>query len=214
MEKYDGAQVPKDEIARNVLETLGVPRTKTANVLELIIEGADSVGLLKTIKDRKWVDLKGANVQQSASEGEAGTEFVPKEDASADPPTAKPKPPIPPTADDRAKKVFITHGKNRNFVEPIKGLLSYGELEPVVATESQTASLPVPLKVMGHMRSCGAAIIHVEGERKLFDAETKEVVALNENVLIEIGAAMALYGDRFILSQGRCEAAIQPPRTL
>jgi predicted nucleotide-binding protein len=49
------------------------------------------------------------------------------------------------------------------------------------------------------MRSCAAAIIHVEGERKLFDGETKEVVALNENVLIEIGAAMALYGDRFIL---------------
>jgi predicted nucleotide-binding protein len=29
--------------------------------------------------------------------------------------------------------------------------------------------------------------------------ESKEVVALNENVLIEIGAAMALYGERFIL---------------
>jgi hypothetical protein len=86
-----------------------------------------------------------------------------------------------------------------SFHSAIKALLSYGELEPVVATESQTSSLPVPLKVMGHMRSCGAAIIHVEGERKLFDADTKEVVALNENVLIEIGSAMALYGDRFIL---------------
>ena len=31
------------------------------------------------------------------------------------------------------------------------------------------------------------------------DLESKEVVALNENVLIEIGAAMALYGERFIL---------------
>ncbi len=49
------------------------------------------------------------------------------------------------------------------------------------------------------MRSCGAAIIHVEGERKLIDTETNEHVVLNENVLIEIGAAMALYGDRFIL---------------
>jgi predicted nucleotide-binding protein len=31
------------------------------------------------------------------------------------------------------------------------------------------------------------------------DLESKEVFALNENVLIEIGAAMALYGERFIL---------------
>ncbi len=49
------------------------------------------------------------------------------------------------------------------------------------------------------MRSCGAAIIHVDGDRVLLDAEAHEHIALNENVLIEIGAAMALYGRRFIL---------------
>ena len=52
---------------------------------------------------------------------------------------------------------------------------------------------------MNDMRLCGAAIIHVEGERRLIDPETKEHFALNENVLIEIGAAMALYAERFIL---------------
>ena len=199
--KYDGAQIPKGDIGRNVLETLGVPRERSGSVLELIIEGAGSVGFLKTIKDRKWVDLKGISQageepDVSDSEEKSGIE------SGLTPGKALPTQiTISPThaVDERAKKVFITHGKNKNFAEPIKGLLSYGELEPVVATESHTASLPVPLKVMGHMRSCGAAIIHVEGERKLFDADTKEVVALNENVLIEIGAAMALYGDRFIL---------------
>lgn len=49
------------------------------------------------------------------------------------------------------------------------------------------------------MRSCGAAIIHVEDERHLADAEGKEHIVLNDNVLIEIGAAMALFGQRFIL---------------
>ena len=101
--------------------------------------------------------------------------------------------------DARAKRVFITHGKNKGFSDLIKQLLGFGELEPVVATEKQTVSQPVPQKVMEDMRSCGAAIIHVEGERKLIDADTNEHVVLNENVLIEIGAAMALYGDRFIL---------------
>jgi len=52
---------------------------------------------------------------------------------------------------------------------------------------------------MEDMRSCGAAIIHVDDERHLMDKEAKEHVVLNENVLIEIGAAMALYGRRFIL---------------
>lgn len=49
------------------------------------------------------------------------------------------------------------------------------------------------------MRNCGAAIIHVDAERRLMDQEAKEHVELNPNVLIEIGAAMALYGRRFIL---------------
>jgi predicted nucleotide-binding protein len=39
----------------------------------------------------------------------------------------------------------------------------------------------------------------VDGERRLIDAETHEHVEVNENVLIEIGAAMALFGERFIL---------------
>ena len=49
------------------------------------------------------------------------------------------------------------------------------------------------------MRSCGAAIIHVDAEQKLIDSEAHEHVVLNPNVLIEIGAAMALFGRRFIL---------------
>ena len=49
------------------------------------------------------------------------------------------------------------------------------------------------------MRSCGAAIIHVEDELRLMDSEANEQIVLNPNVLIEIGAAMALYGKRFIL---------------
>jgi predicted nucleotide-binding protein len=99
----------------------------------------------------------------------------------------------------RAKRVFVTHGKNKAFVDPIKKLLQFGELEPIVSVERQSVSEPVPEKVMNDMRSCGAAIIHVEGELKLVDAAATEHVVLNPNVLIEIGAAMALYGKRFIL---------------
>src|SRR4029077_16216646 len=78
-------------------------------------------------------------------------------------------------------------------------LLGFGEMIPVVSVEKQSVSKPVPDKVMDDMRSCGAAIIHVDEELKLIDGEAKEHVLVNQNVLIEIGAAMALYGRRFIL---------------
>ena len=93
----------------------------------------------------------------------------------------------------------FTHGKNKALIEPIRKLLEYGELEAVVAAERQSVSKPVPEKVMADMRNCGAAIIHVDAESQMKDSSGKEYVILNPNVLIEIGAAMAFYGRRFIL---------------
>ncbi len=98
-----------------------------------------------------------------------------------------------------ARRVYITHGKNRTFVETLKALLNFGELEAVVSVEKESVSKPVPEKVITDMRSCGAAVIHVDADRRFTDADGVAHVVLNENVLIEIGAAMALYGRRFVL---------------
>ena len=57
----------------------------------------------------------------------------------------------------------------------------------------------MPDKVLGDMRDCSAAIIHVDAEQKLLRQDGQVEIVLNPNVLIEIGAAMALYGRRFIL---------------
>lgn len=104
-----------------------------------------------------------------------------------------------PQSQAQNRRVFITHGKNKSLIEPIKKLLGFGELEPVVSVEKTSISQPVPDKVMNDMRSCSSAIIHVDAEQTLIDREAKEQVVVNPNVLIEIGAAMALYGRRFIL---------------
>ena len=72
-------------------------------------------------------------------------------------------------------------------------------MDAVISVDKQSVSQPVPDKVMNEMRSCGAAIIHVDAEQKVIDLDAKEHIVLNPNVLIEIGAAMALYGRRFIL---------------
>jgi predicted nucleotide-binding protein len=77
-------------------------------------------------------------------------------------------------------------------------MLQYGEFEPVISVERETTSKPVPEKVLADMRSCEYGIIHV-GVEKVTDAEGTEHPQLNSNVLIEIGGAMALYPDGFIL---------------
>lgn len=78
-------------------------------------------------------------------------------------------------------------------------ILMYGKFEPIISVERDMTSIPVPEKVFEDMRECAAGIIHVMSEGTLKDAEGREVTRINENVLIEIGAAIALYRKKFIL---------------
>ncbi len=205
--KYSGSPIPHKDIATNVLADIGVPRDRTEKVLRLIIESADAVGLLRKIKDKQYVDLTGVvPVPEEEEVGVGANTTAPPrtEDSAKDSatPAGVNDPQVhgtPRQVDGRSKRVFISHGQNKQFLGPIKKLLQFGELEPVVSVERTSVSQPVPDKVMGDMRSCGAAIIHVDDELKLMDSKTNEHVVLNANVLMEIGAAIALYGRRFIL---------------
>lgn len=206
LQKYDKAPVPRDDIARNVLIDLGVPTDRTEEVLQLIVESAGQLGFLQQIKDRTYVDLGGAKtpvevtVPPHAGADESGGNDREQVTSDRVVPAALPrKSPVMPPGDARLRRVFITHGKNQALIDPIKKLLAFGEFVPVTEAEKQTVSQPIPTKIMSGMRSCGAAIIHVEDERHIIDEKGVEHIILNENVLIEIGAAMALYGDRFIL---------------
>jgi len=109
------------------------------------------------------------------------------------------EPQVLPKAPLGVNRVFITHGKNRKILDQVKEIVSFGKFEPVVAQERETAAKPVPEKVMDEMRGCQAAVIHVGAEQILLDREGNEHPQINGNVLIEIGAAMALYGRNFIL---------------
>ncbi|WP_158595785.1 TIR domain-containing protein [Oleomonas cavernae] len=115
------------------------------------------------------------------------------------PGTTNPDISMPEKAAQHGNRVFITHGKNKKILEQVKELVAFGKFEPIVAQERETAAKPVPDKVMDEMRSCHAAVIHVGLEGMIKDQDGNEHPQINGNVLIEIGAAMALYGRNFIL---------------
>jgi predicted nucleotide-binding protein len=69
----------------------------------------------------------------------------------------------------------------------------------MVSVERESTAVPVPDKVFQDMRACSAGVIHVNSEGELLDSEGKKHIHLNHNVLIEIGAAIALYKKRVIL---------------
>lgn len=51
--RYNDAAIPRDDIAHNVLEGLGVPKDRTVDVLKQIMEGAQVVGFITEIKGKK-----------------------------------------------------------------------------------------------------------------------------------------------------------------
>jgi len=211
LSKYSGFPLPREDIALNVLKGMNVPAHRTGQIWDMIHKCDDSVGFFQKIKDRKYVNLGGVKPPISTAttpEGDTSGEISPEDKIKAMVKTVHEPEPAAVALESRrpsgqnearTRRVFITHGKNTSFIDPIKELLGFGELIPVVSIHKESVAQPVPDKVMNDMRGCGAAIIHVDGEMKLLDADAKEHTIINANVLIEIGAAMALYGRRFIL---------------
>jgi len=202
--RYNGSKLPPVHIARNVLEEMGVPADRTAAVYTLILESAKAVGFLREVKGQQYVDLESAAAPQTDPAGDEQEELQPSETKAPTQTTIRALPSAPGPAPaltplKRTNRVFITHGKNQDIVGQLKELLTFGGFTPVVAIESESVSKPVPEKVLDEMRTCDAAVIHVGREQVLIDKDGKEHRQLNENVLIEIGAAMALYAGKFIL---------------
>lgn len=195
--KYDNNRLPREDIALNVLEQMKVPRESAKRTLELITEGARSLGLFTEIKGQSYVNLQGAALSAPEEEQQPSPLSENAEDIEIKKPVTTEQLLRPQRTENR--RVFVSHGKNRAFVDALKELLSFGELEAIVSVESPSVSQPVPDKVMSDMRQCSAAIIHVDSEQKMIDQDGQQKQVLNPNVLIEIGAAMALYGRRFIL---------------
>src|SRR5439155_6627241 len=64
--KYNLSRLPSSQIARNVLEELGVPTDRTTPTLELIVESAQEVGFLREVKGQTYVDLEGIQLPISS----------------------------------------------------------------------------------------------------------------------------------------------------
>ena len=208
-EKYRRAKLPNDTIAANVLKALGLPSERAESAIEVVKANGSYAGIIRDTPTGPFVNLDSPGVPLPATTSErperAAGSFT--EDAitsTADElpvaPSAVPKSVFTtPVNDAKANRVFITHGKQRSVVAQIKELLTFGNFEPVVSVERESTAIPVPEKVFEDMRSCGAGVLHVGSEGKYLDKDGNEHAKLNDNVLIEIGAAMALYGKRMIL---------------
>jgi Predicted nucleotide-binding protein containing TIR-like domain len=220
-ERYRRAKLPNDTIAANVLKSLSLPPDRVQDALEIIKSNGRYAGIIRETPTGPFVNLDSPGVPAPTATPELPEQDIPTlntvapgAEGGSQPLTATPDstehsvpPPSAPAFDIKINRIFISHGKQRAIVGQIKELLDFGRFEPVVSVERESTAIPVPEKVFEDMRSCGAGVIHVGGEGKYLDKDGNEHTKLNENVLIEIGAAMALYGKKDSPCRtGRCSA--------
>jgi predicted nucleotide-binding protein len=98
---------------------------------------------------------------------------------------------------DESFRVFITHSKNEKILDQVKTMLDLAHLDYEVAVDEETTAIPVPEKVFSAMRRAQAAVICVTCDDEMKARDNN--YSVNQNVLIEIGAAFVLYDRRVVL---------------
>lgn len=214
--RYDGSPLPPKNIAQNVLATFAVPNDRTSDVYDLLIENARYVGLLKSIKDKEYVDIGGPlrGTSPSAASVAAGTKesgieddgliLGDESDQSTDlqPPPTPPAAPTPPTeapAPAHKNAIFVGHGGNAKPMEQLVKILNEYGIPHKEAVDEANRARPIPQKVAETMRECGAAILVFTADKEYFDKEGQPIWRPSENVSHELGAASVLYGERIVV---------------
>jgi predicted nucleotide-binding protein len=224
--QYDGNKMPKQEIAYKLLKEKGVPIDRVNAVWEIIKANAKYTNILRVFSGDEHIFLnlsENLDIETETKDSilsDAGTEIIETTEESDLPHNLIQKMNISPPAEcsipSETKKekpnIFISHGKNDTvIVGQLKELLVYGQMEPVVSVERETTAKPVPHKVFDDMRRCNAGIIHIDLDKTPHDEDNLKYSRLNENVLIEIGAAIALYRERVVLL---CKKGTELPSNL
>jgi predicted nucleotide-binding protein len=213
--KYDRQKFPQKEYAISVLTTMmGVPSDRTEKTFEIIKENGEYVGIITDSKTGPYVSIevfpKKENITSETietpqipsrpeplSKEEDITQFAESLSKKFD--QTQPAVPAVLTEIPKTNRVFVSHGKNKLILAQLKDIIRYGKYEPIISIERESTSKPVPEKVLDDMRSCFAGVILISTEEELTDQDGRKRKKINDNVLIEIGAALALYRRNNIL---------------
>lgn len=193
--KYNRAKFPQDNIAKNVLQhEFGVPSSRLDEVLNILKDNGAFVGFIHQTKTGPFVstdDLSPTPVTLPPSEPEIPITELPEVSPLTPPAPIN----VPEAVGPKPFIVFISHGKNMDIVNQVKDILELYDINYEIAVEKETTAIPVSQKVLSAMRRCEAGIMIVSAD----DEEAAEAGNINNNVLIEIGAAFVLYDQRVVL---------------
>jgi hypothetical protein len=122
-QKYNKAKFPKDEIARNILVSMGLPKERAPQAFDILKENGAFVGVVHETKTGPFVAVDDPTPKANAQEPAVTSENPSNNDGEipqtsvlrrhAPPASGAPKPGGP-------KQLFVAHGKNHKPLEDLK----------------------------------------------------------------------------------------------
>jgi predicted nucleotide-binding protein len=100
---------------------------------------------------------------------------------------------------ESSRRVYISRHEDLALGNQLKELVTVIKLIPVTVDNQEFLSRDTIKRIVENMRSCEAGIIHITGNHVVSNEDGKSIRTANETALIEAGAAMALYVDKFVL---------------
>ena len=199
--KYNRANIPREENIKAFLErNLKVPRPDLDACFTILMQNVKDYNLTLQSGSSSllWLDNLGKATSTSVRAQVPPEGELRGEEVEIAPPTEGTVVPLPSAQLPEVKipRVFISHSKNKKILENMKATLTYGKFDYRVAEETETLSIPLSDKVFGLMRECNCAIINVSADQ---ESKQGEGYSINDNVLIEIGAAFLHFDKRVLL---------------
>lgn len=206
-DRYDRAKFPRDEIAKNVLISMGLPKERVDKALETVKANGEYCGIIQDTKTGPFVALEGFFGKSAGAETQPPVEQVESEDDLPRASTAIEQ------ASERSssghsepnpgpRQLFVAHGKNHKPLDDLKKILNEFKIPYKVAVDEANKGRPISAKVAELMRECSAGIFVFTKDEKFSKSkgdELEEVWRPSENVVYELGAASILWERKIII---------------
>ena len=196
LEFYNAKQLPEESLFKNSLKRqFDVEAEYTEKVHAVLMNNIRYLKLIEKNDGNEYLNLYNSKLS-SLNESDTvqiETTNLKNDDNKLD---ASPNKPIQPKPELIAT-VFLSHSKNMKILEQIESVLTFGNFKFEIAENEETTAIPIPKKIFGLMRKCNCAIINVSADEQ--EKREDGSYGINQNVLIEIGAAFLLYNKKVIL---------------
>jgi predicted nucleotide-binding protein len=209
---FNNNKLPAAEFLKNTLERepFNVTPEWSGEAAAVFIANGKAVGFIRDISGSPFVVIEAGppatEVPKIVSEVEK--EQVPTSEIVGEKeqvlpteqkPAAPPETPQAPTT----LQFFIGHGKDKEALEQLKGIINQLGIPYVVAQEEPNAGRPISKKVRDLMDSCSGGIFIFSADEEFKDLNGNSIFRPRENVVFELGAASYKYDQRIVIFKER-----------